>query len=138
MLDVVDGIRELLEDGSDATVSTDDSGERPYDWTPWTLYVWEESSAHTSIGTGEVREDFVVVAAIAVPNDGEESVGVRSRAVTERLDAKRNQYLDAIRRHTDVGPWRDGYLAGASVPDYLRQLDLRGIAVRVTGWRIID
>jgi hypothetical protein len=134
VLDVVDGLRELLSDGLD--VVTDDTGDRPYEWTPGTLYVWEESSDHQSIGTGEIRENFVVMAAIAAPSD-EEAFGRKLREVTETLDAYRNTFLLKIRTNTNVPPWSSGYIAGASVPNYLRQLDLRGLAIRVAGYRII-
>jgi hypothetical protein len=135
MLDVIDGLRDLLSDRLD--IETDDTGDRPYDWTAGVLYVWEESSGQISIGTGEVREEFVVMAAIASPS-GEEAAGQKLREVTETLDGYRDTFLTRIRLNSNIGPWASGTIIGASVPNYLRQLDLRGIAVRISGYRIIE
>lgn len=135
MLDVIDGLRDLLSDRLD--IETDDTGDRPYDWTAGVLYVWEESSGQISIGTGEVREEFVVMAAIASPS-GEEAAGQKLREVTETLDGYRDVFLTRIRLNSNIGPWASGTIIGASVPSYLRQLDLRGIAVRISGYRIIE
>lgn len=134
MLDVIDYLRELLVDGTD--LDADDTAERPFDWKTGTLYVFEETSSRTPIGPVEVREDFIVIAAIAT-NSGEEAVGQRSRAVTETLYAHRDRMLELVRMNPNVGPWADGNIQGASLPAYLRQLDLRGIAIRVSGYRLI-
>lgn len=134
MLELIDALRDVLRDG--LGIAVDESGERPYDWTPETLYVWEESSAWTSIGTGEKREDFVVMAAIAEAT-GEEAAGQRSRETTVALYGYRDAFLEAIRTHANTGPWADGNIEGASVPAYLRQLDVRGVAVRISGYRLI-
>lgn len=134
MLDLIDGLRELLTDGTE--LDSDDTAERPFDWKTGTLYVFEETSSRTPIGPSEVREDFVIIAAIAT-NSGEEAAGQRSREVTETLYAHRDMFLERIRLNPNVGPWQDGNIQGSSLPAYLRQLDLRGIAVRISGYRLI-
>ena len=135
MIELLDEIRLFLVD--DTGLSSDDTAEQPYEWVPGTLYVWEESSIQRPIGAGgEVREDFVLMAAIAEAT-GEESFGRRERATSVALDAHRSRMLGLIRRHSSVdGQW--DHIEGASVPSFLRQLDLRGVAVRISGYRLID
>jgi hypothetical protein len=135
LLDVVDFFRPILADAAGIT-ATDDSGERPYDWAPDTLYVWEESGSRTPFGMLEQREDFVIMAAV-VDATGEEAAGKRDRATTVRLYAWQAAMIEWIRLHPNVGPWQDGNIVGSSVPSYLRQLDARGIAVRIAGYRLI-
>lgn len=132
MIELLDAIRDFLAEGG----ASDDSGEQPYDWKVNTLYVWEESSVQRPIGAeGEVREDFVIMAAIAEAT-GEEAFGQRERATTVALDAKRTRMLDLIRTNSSIaGQW--DHIEGASLPSFLRQLELRGIAVRISGYRII-
>lgn len=135
LLDVVDGLRELLASAAGIS-AVDDTGERPFDWTPDTLYVWEESAGRTPIGAIEQREDFVIMAAV-VDATAEEAFGKRDRATTVRLYQWQEAMIEWIRLHPNVGPWQDGNIVGSSVPSYLRQLDARGIAVRIAGYRLI-
>ncbi len=135
ILEVVDDLRTRLASAA-GIVLVDESGERPYDWTPDTLYAWEESSSRTPIGGTEQREDFIVIAAV-VDATGEEAFGQRSRATTEQLYEWQAAMIEWIRLHPNVGPWQDGNIIGSSIPSYLRQLDARGIAVRIAGYRLI-
>lgn len=135
MIELLDALRLFLLDDTD--LASDDSGEQPYDFEPMTLYVWEESSLQRPIGAdGEVREDFVIVAAIT-ERTGEEAFGKRSRATSLVLDGHRTRMLTLIREHSSVQDQWD-HIEGASVPSFLRQLEQRGIAVRISGYRIID
>jgi hypothetical protein len=134
VLDVMEALAELLAE--DTGLVIDPAFERPFDWTADTLYVWEESSSWTPIGPSEVREDFVIMAAVAEAT-GEEAIATRNPETTAALYAHRETFLDRIRLSPNVGPWQDGNIQGDSVPAYLRQLDLRGIAVRVRGYRLI-
>ncbi len=136
MIDLLDALRYLLSDGTD--LATDDTCERPYEWKPDTLYVWEESSNHEPFESGPVvRENFVIVAAIA-ERTNEEARGERSRETTEALYGHRDRMLDLIRLNRSVGLWEDGHLRAESVPGYLRQLEIRGIALRITGYRLVS
>lgn len=131
-LDLIDTLRDSLSEA--IGVAADDSVEQPYDWTPGILYLWEESAAMTPIGGQERREDFVLVAAIAEPT-GEEAAGQRSRETTEALYAHRDALLEWIRENPSTDAW--DHIVGASIPSYLRQLDARGIAIRISGYRLI-
>lgn len=141
MIEIIDGLRELLEptDPVDETRSTnglilDRTCSQPFDQAPSTVYAWEESCSHVSIGTGEVQERFEVIFVLTLDNEGETSIAQRSRDVSIALDAKRKEWMRLIRLHKNLF---DGDLAASSDADFLRQLDLRGIAVRIAGWRLI-
>lgn len=134
MIELLDALRVFLVDESG--LPSDDTAEQPFDFTAGTLYVWEESSVQRPIDTGGVREDFVIMAAIP-ERTSEEALGKRSRETSLALDAHRNRMLYLIRHHASVAGFWD-HIEGASVPSFLRQLELRGIAVRISGYRIID
>jgi hypothetical protein len=105
-----------------------------------TLYVYPITGLLGEPDVGDppsLREDFVVEAVYVADNQGEEANRRRSRDVSVELDAKAREYTDLLARN----PFRDGthpweHARVTSVDwDRLRQLDVRGIAVRVTGWR---
>lgn len=136
LITIIDALQALVEPDPETGPTIDDAASQPFDFAGNTLYAWEENSMRRSIGTGgEVREDFTIVL-VYCSEAAEEAWSQRSREISIALDAKRTAYLDAIRSHEGVGPW--GYISGASDPDFVRAFEVRGIAVRVTGWRILD
>lgn len=143
MIEIVDALRELVEpsdpvrDGYALSgIMVDRTASRPFDFEPNTLYAWEETSTHVSIGTGEVREDFAVLLVFVAASRGEESLYARDREVSEALDERRTSYMNALRHSAGrAGLW--DYVLGTSLPDYLRQFEIRGVAVRASGYRLV-
>lgn len=140
MLDVIDALRALLEP-SPSTVTKDDTLERPFDWKANTLYLYPVLDMHVDPESGvppSVRENFTLEAVYVADSLGEESRKERNRAVSVALDAKAHAYADILAQNStragSTRPW--DYIRVASVDwDRLRQLDVRGVAVRITGWR---
>lgn len=150
MIDVIDGIRDLfeppdpLEEGKSlGGVTIDRSCAEPIgDAQPNTVYAWEEACREIPIGTGEVRQDFEVVVLYAADGAGELAAGQRSRDVSEALDVKRSVYMKLVRDFANIGfgsddPTGRGNIQATSDADALRQFATRGIAIRVTGWRLV-
>lgn len=134
MIDVLEGIADLVK----GDLTLDPAMTQPFDFQIDTLYVWEEARGHRSIGTGEVREDFEVVAVYVTDNEGETAIATRSRAVTLRIDAWATMALDAVRHNANIPPWSSGNISAITDADFLRQLGVRGAALRVTGYRLLD
>lgn len=137
MIDVVDALRELARTVLPTGTVVDEACAAPLVFEPG-LYAWNESVAHRSIGTGEVREDFIVYLVYVVDHAGEESSQRRSRDVSVALDAGAVAMCSAINANANVPPWASGNIIGETDPDFLRQLEVRGTAVRVTGYRLIS
>lgn len=137
MLDVLDALVDLVKQ-ADTSLVYDDSAAAPYEWRDGTVYSWIETTNDRSIGTGEVRQDFEIMIVYASDNDGEEARLTRSRAVSEALDSWRRDVMDLIRQNTHVPPWSSGTIAARSDEDFLRQLEVRGVAIMVGGYRIRD
>lgn len=143
MIEAIDAMREMLEPPDPAKpefsmsgLAIDSSCAQPLDPAPWTVYAWEETSRQHSIGTGEVQEDFEFV--IVATEPASEAADVeRSRDVSVALDDRRETWLKLIRNGGPGRPWANGSLQAMVDADMLRQLGLRGLAVRVTGYRIV-
>jgi hypothetical protein len=153
MIDVVDGIRELLEPASiDPAVSVngvklDDTGAMPFEFEAETLYVVAQTDQRTLAETiretsdgsteGVEQQNFSIVALYVVSGEGENSQGRRSRNVTLALDQKADDYCRLVRSHRTNGDlWH--HLQAAVDHDFVRQLQIRGIAVRLTGYRFVS
>lgn len=145
MLDIMDGIRELLEPSATTTVVTDDTGADPFVYEPNHLYVFESGDVRDLAGNSPADiERFSVVAMFVADDAGEEADQTRRREITAALDDKRDAYLAAVRAtrtFTDPGPpervlW--AHLQGSADADFVRALEVRGIAIRLTGWRFIE
>lgn len=148
MLDVVDGIRDLLEppdpheSGKSVNgVLIDRSCAEPLgDAQPNTVYAWEEASREKPIGTGEVQQDFEIVVLYVADGAGEVAAAQRSREVSEALDAKRVEYMRLVRTFANIGFGDElgrGNIQATADADALRQFATRGIAIRVTGYRLM-
>lgn len=144
MIDVIDAIRDLFEppsladpNKSVAGVNIDRSCAEPIEKVANTIYAWEAACAESSIGTGEVRQDFEVSVLFVVDNEGENAAVLRSRDVSEALDTKRTAYLRLVRLFAHIPPWDSGNITASSDADFLRQFEVRGIAIRVRGYRLV-
>jgi hypothetical protein len=134
MIDVVDALRELVKLELPPNTPIDETGAQPFEWNPG-LYAWCETQAHRSIGTGEVREDFIVMLVYVVETH-EEAMLTRTREATVALDTITERMLTTIRLHANVPPWDSGNIIGSTNPDFLRQLEQRGQSVQVDGYRL--
>lgn len=130
MIERLDAVADLVKGGHDV----DPAYSQPFDFVAGTLYLWEELRAHRSIGTGEVREDFVIVAVLPIESS-EAAEATRSRPITEALDEWVTAGLDAVRK-AQGRPWE--FAVGSSDADFLRQLDVRGALIRVSGYSVLD
>jgi hypothetical protein len=142
VLDVTDALLALLEPAP-STVVKDDTAERPFEWVANTLYAYPVTDVHVDPETGAVptvRENFTVEMVFVADHAGEEAKRERDRDVSVLLDAKAHAYADILARNSTRGagrPW--DYARVASVDwDRLRQIDVRGVAVRITGWRYVE
>jgi len=138
VLDVIDALMPILEPpGTDALL--DNTGADPFTYMGGTLYGWVTGRSQSPVGTGEVQEDFEITFVYAAKDQGEAAGGIRKRDVTEELEAKANQYLTAIRTHAhaDGAPAAWGNIQGRVDWDTIRALNVRGVAVVVTGNRIV-
>lgn len=86
---------------------------------------------------GVCREDFVVELLYVVDDQGEQDEEERMRAIADRLDQQSTSWLQAIcdneKDTTDL--W--AFIGGAVDYDEVRRLELRGVGVRVTGYRFV-
>lgn len=148
MIDVIDGIRDMLEppdphnEGkSMGGVAIDRSCAEPLgDAQPNTIYAWEEACREKPIGTGEVQQDFEIMVLYVADGAGEVAETQRKREVSEALDEKRIEYMRLVRTFANMafgdGSGR-GNIQATSDADALRQFATRGIAIRVTGYRLV-
>ena len=135
MIVILDGLRELLKQ-YDTSIVFDDAMAQPYEWRDGTVYMWSETVDDRQIGTGEVQSDFEILMVYALGNEGEEAISERSRAVSVKLDAARRAWMDLIREHANAGPWSN--LRARAEQDFLRQLEVRGVGIRISGYTIGD
>lgn len=138
VIDVVDAIRHALDGITGLGLVWDDTAAQPFEWRDDHVYAWAESTQETSIGTGEVRQDFEIMIVAVLDHEGEEAQLRRNRDTSVRLDRIRAEYMQWIRLHPHVPPWDSGNLAARSEEDFLRQLEVRGVAVRVGGYRLVS
>lgn len=116
----------------DLVVETADS--EPFFFVPGRLYVWEETDSRTRIGELPTRQDFGARAVVLVDDPGDTRRS-DARGVTLALDAKRTALVNAIRAAQSTDEWDH---AQAEVDhDYVRAFGVRGLALRITGYRVI-
>lgn len=143
VLDVVDGLRDLLEplpldpDPGGPIVERDATGAKPFIWAAGkdgTLYVYPTRLAEVPIETGPVvRQDFTIAAVFVLPS-AEEPPQQRDAVISAALDAKLGAYLAAVRTHHVTALWGHLRAAMANPP---RTLQTRAVALDITGYRIL-
>jgi hypothetical protein len=122
-------------------VIRDDSGAEPFDFLPGWLYAFGTGDTRSPTGAGpEDRQDFEITAVYSADAEAETGSGIRTRDLTAALDAKRDGYLRAVRECRN-GYVRDGrrtweHLIASADFDYLRTFGVRGVAIRLEGWRL--
>lgn len=152
MIDVVDAVLNLLEAGGAVDPKTslrkatsgivvDHTAERPPQtaFSKGYLYCYPVQDDHRAPDLGK-REDFVIEALYIADRADEEAQLTARREVSVELDTKAHAYsdvIDANRTRAAARPW--DYLTLASINwDRLRSFNVRGVALRITGWRYAD
>jgi hypothetical protein len=108
----------------------------PLTWELGKLYVYPVQVDEVPFETATSRrQEFDIIAARIVSNEGEEALLRRSPSLAEALDELRGQYLAAVRTHQNHPVW--GMIRGRSDGSSPRMLDKRSAAIRISGWRII-
>jgi hypothetical protein len=148
VIEVLDGIVEMLEPRAErnSSINVDDAYAEPLEYKAETLYVFERSDDRRLAGTSPADiNDFALTAVYVADDSGERAQGQRLREVTLKLDAKRERYLRKIRNNR-TGPLVEGSdsaplwanLTGGADPDFIRGLEIRGIAITLRGWRFVE
>jgi hypothetical protein len=144
--DLIDALVALVEPTPAATLAIDHTCAEPIDPTGYfnqvttdtlaTLYCYPSSrDVHEPVGSPCDRELFEVTLLYVVDDEGEQQSQQRSRAVSDELDAKAHAYLGVVRDNRSTTVW--SHITGAVDYDEVRRLQVRGIAVRVSGYRYI-
>ena len=153
MLDVLDAVLTLLEPGGavDGTtglrpatsgVSVDHNGARPWqvELAPGTLYGWPGADRHRVFELGDPpseREEFQLEL-LYVAESGEQAKSRMQRAISSAIDTKAHEYAAVVAANkapkSDAGlPWSELNLE--INPDTVRGFNVRGVGLRLTGWR---
>ncbi len=151
MLDVVDGLRNLLEPTPGTTgVTLHDNAAAPLqaelDISNGSKHLWvylvEDTHELSGVGTPpEEREVFAIDAMFVIDDTGEREQGVRLRTISIELDTKTHAYTAIIAANRSKyltgapAPWANLATSVSSLEDY-RGLDARGFVLRITGYRL--
>lgn len=154
MLDLLAAIRQLLEpaavppqtrvvrletqDRGATGTWRDLAGSEPFAYdTPDTLYLFEWGPDVRDLAGASAAdlERFAVQAVYVADSKDEEAQQIRRLSVTTALDAKRELYAQKIRQHRSGASWQ--HLQAVIDGDYVRAFEIRGFALRISGWRII-
>jgi hypothetical protein len=161
ILETLDAILTMLEPGgaidpgtdlrtSTSGVVVDHSGEEPFrtDFAPNVLYGRPVADEHQRQGVGGATttpevERFTLELSYVVDSQAEYDAKRRKRSVSDALDGKAHDYAALIRRNRsryDDGtpaPWHDLNLSGLDW-SRLRSLNVRGVTLRLTGYRVVS
>lgn len=154
MLDVIDALLTLLEPGGvvdpDSALRTatsgtvvDHTGARPYqvEFSPNTLYAWPGADRHRVTEAGNPpseREEFTVEVLYVATSSSEQARSKRLREVSADVDARAHEYMAIVaanKAHAG-GVWAD--LGGEVNPDTIRGFNVRGVGLRLNGWRQLN
>jgi hypothetical protein len=139
VLDLIDAIADLLEPPATRSTKLDPAlGAEPFAYdSADTLYLfeWGPDVRDLAGASGSDLERFAIQAVYVADSKDEEPKQKRRRDVTEALDAKREHYAQRIRQHRSGASW--SHLQAVIDGDYIRAFEIRGFALRISGWRII-
>lgn len=136
VLDITAALRALLEPVGPGQAVVDLSDAEPFTWEGDTFYLYPIANAETAIETGPTaRQDFGLMA-VYVADSHEEADMERSQAVSAALDAKRAQYIDAVRMNRVTTTWH--HIRAAERPNPPRTLQSRAVAIEIRGYRVIS
>lgn len=128
---VLEELRVVLA-AADPTMAIDMSGAEPFRYEPDVLYLWEDSASRTPAAIA--RGDFTFIAAVGVPDQGEQAKQISDRDVTLALQARALAMWDALRSNVSGDEW--AYLTATLDPDFVTSYGVRGFAFRITGYRL--
>jgi hypothetical protein len=133
ILDVAAALARLLEPTEQVEIVVLDVP--PLTWKAGHLYLFPLRDDTVGIESGPtVRQDFDIRVVYIVSNEGEEASKDRSPELAKTLDEKRHAYMETIRTHQSGPLW--AYLR-AAMDAANRTLQNRGLALRVSGYRIV-
>lgn len=133
--EILADIRTILEPG--AAVAKDLTEAKPFAYAPQTLYVYPERVSEVPIETGPTRrQDFTVRVELTGPDLGEEASQQRDQAVSAFLDGRRGAYFAAVRANERGARW--DHLRAAEDPNGPATLQVRGIGLRLSGYKIVS
>lgn len=151
MIDIVDGLRNLLEPTPGTTgVILHDNASAPLnaelDISNGAKHLWvylvDDTHELSGVGTPpEEREVFEVNALFVIDDTGEREQGARLRTISIELDTKTHAYTAIIAANRSKyltgtpAPWAHLATSVSSLEDY-RGLDARGFVLRITGYRL--
>lgn len=140
MLDLIDAIVDLLEPPAARVTKIDSAiGAEPfsYEGRPDTLFLFEYGpDVRDLAGAGPLElERFALQAVYVGDSKDEEAQQTRRRDVNEAIDVKRELYAKRIRERRSARTW--SHLQAAFDGDYVRAFEVRGFALRISGWRIL-
>lgn len=154
MLDVIDALLNLLEPGGAMDAETalrtatsgttvDHTAARPYqvEFQPNTLYAWPGPDRHVVTEAGNPpseREEFTLELLYCATSSSEQAKSQALRAVSAVVDAKAHAYMAVVAANkapssNPDAPWSE--LRGEINPDTIRGFNVRGVGLRLTGWR---
>lgn len=113
----------------------DHSGARPFsvDLESDRWYGWLLEDTHRHVETGPAaREDFAF-GLMYVAEASEQSEQARARAVSELMDQRAHAFLGRLDANDANGIWLGA--SGAIDQSVITGFSVRGIGLRVTGWR---
>ena len=153
MIAVLDAALTLIEPGGGIDLATalrpatsgttvDHAAARPFEFEfdGDRLYGWPAAARHQVMEVGNppsFRQNFTLDLAYVIGNGGEQAKARRSRAVSLALDVKAETYLSVLASNVELaGSWEE--IVGELNPDVIRGFDVRGIGLRLTGWRYLQ
>lgn len=155
MLDLIDALRDMLEppavppvtrvvkgetqDQAASDTWRDLSGAEPFEYMKAAdtlfLFEWGPDVRALAGASPSDLERFAIQAVYVADSGDEEAQQRRKRSVTQALDARRELYAARIRQHRSAQTW--SHLECTIDGDYVRGFEIRGFALRISGWRII-
>ena len=99
------------------------------------LFEWGPDIRGLAGASPQDLERFALQAVYVADAKDEEPQERRRRDVTETLDAKREFYAARIRQRRSAASW--SHLECTIDGDYVRAFEVRGVALRISGWRVV-
>lgn len=142
MNDLIDALVALLEPDPSDRPTIDGSCAPPIEYEPNTLYAYPSGREfHTPEGPPCERVDFEVTVLYLAPDDGELDEKQRDRAVSDAMADKAEDYMAVINANRSQGPNHEPrpwlHLVGAIDYDRIHALQVRGIAIIVSGYYMV-
>ena len=132
ILPVVGALARLLEPDDEIL---EVAGKAPEEWAHGRLYVYPTRIAEVPFETGPGRRQDFALAAVFLGRSGEAALRQTDEELDALLDELRARYFEAVRHHPRTELWAHLQAAEARPP---RTVDARGVALDITGWRLVQ